>query len=136
MFFRIKDSSYDINIETEEKYVLVDGLSGKGKTAFIQFIADIIDNSILGIVEADRNFMVIRDKDNLDKIPNNISEFGSTIFIVDEVLAEKTLYAIRDTNSYCIAITRKVYSNIKMSYKSLYEVERSKDGITRFKPKY
>lgn len=136
MFFRIKDSSYSIDIETEEKYVLVDGLSGKGKTAFVQFIEDIIDNNILGVVEADRNFMVIRDKDNLDKIPSVINEFGSTIFIVDEVLAEKTLHAIQDTDLYCIAITRRVYSNIKMSYKSLYEVERSEDGVTRFKPKY
>ena len=64
----VKSDDLDIELETREKYTLVMGLGGAGKTHFVNFVdelrkSEISENRDDILVESDLEYIVVTSKD-------------------------------------------------------------------------
>lgn len=132
-YLKLINSEFNINIDFKEKFYLVDGYSGCGKSAFVSYVESelLLNNSL----DTDLKIFVVTSKDSFNYAVEHANDEGSLI-IADENLVSALLQHVINKKCYCLFITRKIYSNINMSYRSLLVAERSMDGITQFKQKY
>ena len=124
----VKSDDLDIELETREKYTLVMGLGGAGKTHFVNFVdelrkSEISENRDDILVESDLEYIVVTSKDMIHIIPQYIAE-GIKLFISDEFLAHDVVKTLENLEAYCVVITRNPMKDVKMSYKSLYVAYR------------
>lgn len=133
--FELNTSKVRLKLDLRDKYILIDGFSGKGKSLFVAEAEKAL-RSETGELKSDVKCIVVSNSANLEVIDIMVSKYGCVIFIVDEFYAYRVIESISGLNAYCIAVTRKIYSNINMSYRSLYTIDRDEDGITVIKPKF
>lgn len=132
--FSVTTEFVQLSIDLSDKYVLISGDSGRGKSFLISEIERII-KAELDCIQSDIPYYLIQTKGEVRNIDAFIGEEKTIVFITDEFLAYDVIKAIENKNAYCIAVTRNVYKNINMSYRSLYCLERQSDGISIVKPK-
>lgn len=138
MLFKVKTSSIDVSIESEEKYVFISGFSGAGKSLFISEVERIVEvgNDAENLIESDLKYYIINNKTMLDTIEGLIESSKKPIlFLADEFLAAKVTMAIANKNACCICVTRKPPKNINYSYKCLYQANRDDRGVTVIRQK-
>lgn len=87
------------------------------------------------VLDTDLNIYVASSKDSLRYAIEHADDENSLI-IADEGLVSKIFESVLGKKCYCLFITRKVYTNISMSYKSLLLARRDLKGITHFYQKY
>lgn len=129
-YFKLRTASLDIDITLRDKYVLILGESGKGKTTFSSLVYDLLNQNI-NAIESSLPVVVIRDKRSVASIGN---EF--VIYVCDEEVAPLIINKIQDKCSYCIAMTRKTFKSINMSHRCLYRMQRDNAGVSRLVPLY
>lgn len=124
-----------MDLEFYDKYILIDGYSGVGKSKLIR---DILDDITLGLnsIESNLPYYVVSNKNDLATYLNRINTGEICILLCDEYIAHDVLESVKDMYCYVIAVTRQIYSDINISYRSLYKAIRNVDGITEVLPKY
>lgn len=132
--FSIHTSRVSFDVELKDKYILIDGDSGKGKSLFVSEVLRVLE---LGSdeIHSDLPVYVIRSKDDINALDGHIAKGEMPLLISDEVKAPSVLSAVKDKRVYCILVTRKVYAHVNMSYRSLYVMNRSEEGVSYVSPK-
>ncbi len=130
MYFHLNTEQISCNIETVDKYVLIDGFSGVGKSFMVLEIERLLRNHDNRLTMSN-HVIVISSEDNIRNINADIKDYGTVIYVVDEFYAHDVLVASLNKNVYVIAITRKIYKDINMSYRCLYNAKRNNNtGVT------
>ena len=112
--FSIKTDRIEFEVELKDKYILIDGHSGQGKSLFVSEVERILDvNS--NEIKSDLPVHVIESRDALLSI-DIICSRELAVFISDEERAPKVIEKIQGKRAYCIVVTRKIYSNYNMQH--------------------
>lgn len=133
MYLKLKTDCMDVDIETNTKYVFIQGSSGVGKSLFIQIIKMILESNVgLGTLLRSSSKCIIIDSNGFAKCINDIIAENDEpiIFLADEFYANKVIMALQNKNAFCIVITRHVPENINYLDKSVYKMVRTDNGIT------
>ena len=134
--FKLTTTRIHFEVELKDKYVFINGDSGRGKSLFISEIAGVIKSETNGKIESTLTYHLIDKENDLRFIPNIIKEDGPAIFISDEYLAHKLIKAVKGLHAYCIVVTRKTYKDINFSYRCLYKMVRCEEGVSYIKPSF
>ncbi len=128
--FYLETTLIKADIKCNDKYVLINGFSGEGKSLFVSEI-DRVKDTGWGIdkLYSSHEFMIISKKEELNDIYNNYNK-GIRLFISDEFYGYRLISAVSGLDAYVIVVTRKIYSNINMSYRCLYHAVRHANDIT------
>jgi hypothetical protein len=127
--FSLNTSKISAHFEFYDKYILVDGYSGRGKSLFVSEVDRALELDSESL-KATMECMTVNSKKELELAIRLMNEGQDFILVSDEFLGYKVIQAIQNRNSYCIVVTRKRYSNINMSYRVLYHVSRDSNGFT------
>jgi len=122
------------DVVMKDKVILIDGFSGAGKSAFVAAVEDCIEMDTDDI-QADLPYFVVSNSGTLRDMQAQIEKGVVAFFIADEVIAYKVLKAALGKQAYCILVTRKIYSNVNISYRSLYRAKRNEQGVTVIEPR-
>lgn len=130
MYFKLHTNKIQVDIETKEKYVFIQGFSGAGKSLFIEEVERLsnLENMDVYSLDSDLDIVVV-NKGIIKNMQGIISNDRPVLFITDEFYACKVVTAIQGRNAACIAVTRKIPKNINFSYKCLYYAHKV-NGIT------
>lgn len=129
---KIKLPKVDISISLQDKFVLLSGDGCVGKTRIIKLLKQSLESGY-DCVECNNPFYVISTNEEVKLIDTIVSSKPGIVLIVDEFLAHKVLYNSLNKDCYVIAVSRRIYSDINMSYRCLQKLYRDDDGITRNK---
>lgn len=129
-YFRLKTELIDCCITLNEKYNLISGFSGNGKSTLVNEVERVISEGSREL-DCSLEIVVISNTSALRAVDDSM-----VLYICDEFLAYKLIEKTLNKNSYCILVTRKIYKNINMSVNSLYEAQRNLNGITKIVSKY
>ena len=124
-YFILNNSKVKCNIELKDKYVLITGYSGRGKSNFIATVERAL-NLGSGEIKSSIPCVVVADKTAVDRVV-----VGNEIYLCDEEIAHDLLKKSKGLNCYCIIVTRKFYKDINMSHRCLYEAVRDKNSVTQ-----
>ena len=130
---QLTTENIECSINIKDKYCLISGFSGSGKSLFIQELEESINIKSDSLI-CDYPIIVISTVAELDVIDLS----GKTYVLAsDEMLAHDVLLRVQDTNSYAVCVTRKVYKDINYSDRCLYKAERDDvSGKTSIYPQY
>ena len=132
-YLELKNKKFNIELSFKDKYYLVSGYSGQGKSEFVETIQDELNNRLN--LKTDLEIFVVDSASTINTV-DRICDNKNILVIADEMYAGKLLQKVKGKSCYCLFITRKVYSNINMSYRSLLYVNRNGKGVTTFEQKY
>lgn len=131
--FQFNSVTIRFNVELQDKIILIQGFSGVGKSAFI----DGVERALLlntGELVSDLPCFVVNTAAELRDMEMQIDQGVLAVFLADEFMAYKVIECAKNKRAYCILVSRKIYKNVNMSYRVLYEARRDNDGITNILP--
>lgn len=134
--FDFVSPTVDCHLVFKDKYLLVTGDSAGGKSYFISQLS--ADLAIGGSkIKTDLDVQIITSKREIQLIDDIVADQQKlTLFVVDEFLAYDVIKAVENLPALCLAVSRKTYSNVNLSYRSFLQVYRDDDGVMHFKNRY
>jgi hypothetical protein len=119
-------SKVRVSIDTDKKYTIIRGLSGVGKTLFINEVNRLSRLKDMGVYgyETDLDVVVINNRSDFNYIKYLVNNSEPVLFIVDANYAAGVIRSIRDINAMCIAVTRNTLRDINLDKDCLYYAYR------------
>lgn len=133
-YIKFSTDRVELDLELKDKYMLISGFSGVGKSLLFEELSLLYDLDS-DLIDSDLPVVLIRSKNDLSILRRLIGNIKCLV-ISDEVFAHRVIELVQDINVYCILISRKIYKQYNFSYRCLYRAVRDNDGVTRIYPKY
>ena len=125
-YLSVKTNHVDFTIEFRDKYVLVTGPSGEGKSLLVSEIEDSISTGI-GKVVSDLPYFVVT-KGMLSTI-STIVDKEECLLICDEYVAQDVVRLTNNKKAYCFIMTRNLYANYDMLHRCLFKLVRDSNNV-------
>ena len=129
-YIRLKTNIIEFDIPLNEKYTLVSGDSGSGKSFTLSCINEAIITGDVAL-QCTLPIVVLRDRASLSAIKDN-----NVLYVCDEFLAHSVIVATEGLRCHCLLITRKIYTDINLSVNCLYTLNRNVSGVSTISERY
>lgn len=125
-YLKISSKRIELDIEFTDKYIIVEGDSGVGKTLMVELLSD---EEFERLLQTDLTIHV------LNKLTqNDYANWHEGLIVCDETYARKYSESFKQKNCSFLIVSRKNLKKVNYSYRSLYQAYRENE-VTRFKRK-